>query len=417
MTPKARNYYSSASDDMFSKSLNSTIYRQILLRPRILVDCTRVSTRTTFLGHEVSLPFFAAPAAMARLGHRDGEAGIAAACAKFGVMQIVSNNSSMGIEEVVGRTTLPPQPPQPTPPTPPLFGWQLYIQKERPKSEEMLRRVGKLPQVGFICLTVDAPVPGKREDDQRTAFTAGEESSSPSPSSGGEEGKATPSPQNGDAKGIEGGAIHPPSQTDGNPNPQSAEKRKEIHLEESPPIAGGVGKALSAGMDTSLTWSTALPWLAKLTHLPIVIKGIQTHEDAYIAYQHYPLVRGIILSNHGGRALDTAPPPIHTLLEIRKFCPEVLEKLEVCVDGGIKRGTDVVKALALGAKLVGLGRAPLYGNAAGGEKGVERVWEILKDEVETAMRLLGVERVDQLGKRHVNTRAVERDLFDGRSKL
>lgn len=146
-----------------------------------------------------------------------------------------------------------------------------------------------------------------------------------------------------------------------------------------------------------------MPWLAKHTDLPIVLKGIQTHEDAY-ACQQYPQIKGIILSNHGGRAADTAPPSIHTLLEIRKYCPEVLDKLEVYVDGGIKRGTDIAKALALGARAVGLGRNILYGLGAGGQAGVERVFEILKAELETAMRLLGVERIDQLNPKNVSVR-------------
>ncbi len=106
--------------------------------------------------------------------------------------------------------------------------------------------------------------------------------------------------------------------------------------------------------------------------MPIVLKGIQTHEDAYLASLYAPQVKAIILSNHGGRALDTAPPPIHTLLEIRKYCPEVFQKIEVWVDGGIKRGTDVVKALCLGARGVGIGRAALWGLGAGGPEGVER---------------------------------------------
>ncbi len=111
--------------------------------------------------------------------------------------------------------------------------------------------------------------------------------------------------------------------------------------------------------------------------------------------------------------MDTAPPSVHTLLEIRKYCPDVFNRLEVWVDGGIKRGTDVVKALALGAKAVGIGRAPLFGLGAGGVAGVERVFEILKAETETAMRLLGVEKVSDLGPQHVNARAAERDIYDG----
>jgi isopentenyl diphosphate isomerase/L-lactate dehydrogenase-like FMN-dependent dehydrogenase len=120
-----------------------------------------------------------------------------------------------------------------------------------------------------------------------------------------------------------------------------------------------------------LTWKTTLAWLQTKTNLPIVLKGTQTFEDAYAA-SLFPAVKAIMLSNHGGRALDTVAPPIQTLLEIRKFCPEVFGKTDVLIDGGFQRGTDVVKALALGAKAVGIGRAPLYGLAVGGQEGVAR---------------------------------------------
>lgn len=367
---KAWAYYYSAGDDLVSKTLNNTVYRNILLRPRVFVDCTNCDTSTTILGHKVGVPFFVSPAAMARLGHPDGERGIATAANKFGALQIISNNASQTPEQILDGA-----------PQDQIFGWQLYVQNERKKSEDMLKRIHKLPQIKFVCLTLDAPVPGKREHDER-----GKNVGSNLPVRSSVQHAKDDGPQ-ADAEGI-----------------KLADK-------------GGVGKALFAGTAPDLTWRTTLPWLQKHTHLPIVLKGVQTHEDAYLASLHTPQVRGIVLSNHGGRAADTSPPSIHTLLEIRKYCPEVLEKLEVYVDGGIKRGTDVVKALALGAKAVGLGRAPLFGLGAGGTQGVERVMEILKGEVETAMRLLGVEQVGELGMQHVNARAVERDIYDGATGL
>ncbi|KAF2722140.1 hypothetical protein K431DRAFT_267400 [Polychaeton citri CBS 116435] len=361
---KAWGYYYSASDDLVSKTFNNAVYRSILLRPRVFVDCTNCDTSTKVLGHKVNLPFYVSPAAMARLGHPDGEHGIAQACARFGGMQLISNNASQTPEQIIADAA-PGQ----------MFGWQLYVQTERKKSEEMLARVQKLPQIKFICLTLDAPVPGKREHDERTKNV-------------GSDLPVRSSVQKGSASTT-------------SPDPQEKSG------------GGGVGKALFAGTAPDLTWKATLPWLRKHTHLPIVLKGLQTHEDAYLASLYTPQVKGIILSNHGGRAADTAPPAIHTLLEIRKYCPEVFKKLEVWVDGGIKRGTDIVKALCLGASAVGIGRAPLYGLGAGGTAGVERVLEILKAEVETTMRLLGCERVGQLGLRHVNARALERDIYDG----
>lgn len=134
-----------------------------------------------------------------------------------------------------------------------------------------------------------------------------------------------------------------------------------------------------------------------MTDLPVAIKGIQCWEDAAICRQFgvHPW-----LSNHGGRQLEGAPSALETLLEIRQHCPEVLAECDVIVDGGIRRGTDVVKALALGAKAVGLGRPFLYALSFG-EAGVTRAFNILKSEIETAMALLGVENVKQLGPQHV----------------
>ncbi|KAL3477968.1 putative mitochondrial cytochrome b2 [Aspergillus californicus] len=347
VSKKAWAYYYSAADDKITKHFNTEVYRSIMLRPRVFVDCTKCDLDISVLGHKLGLPIFVAPAAMARLGNPAGEAGIAKACRSFGAMQIISNNASMTPEQIVENAA-----------SDQIFGWQLYVQTDRKKSEVQLARINRLKAIKFVVLTLDAPVPGKREDDERGNAAAG--------AGQGE---------------------------------------------------GGVGKQLFQGTDPTLTWRDTLPWLAKHTDLPIILKGLQTHEDAYIASLHGPQIKGIILSNHGGRALDTAPPAVHTLLEIRKYCPEVFDKIDVYVDGGIRRGTDIVKALCLGAKAVGIGRPALWGLGAGGVDGVKRTLQILADETATSMRLLGVERVEQLGPQHVNTRAVEQQIYDGPSGL
>ncbi|KAL8422768.1 hypothetical protein RB596_003163 [Gaeumannomyces avenae] len=358
-------YYYSAGDDLFSKNYNNHVYRSILLRPRVFVDCTRCDLSTSLLGHRVGTPLYVAPAAMARLAHPDGENGIARGISSFGGVQIVSNNASQTPEQIV-EGAAPGQ----------IFGWQLYVQTDVRKSEAMLARIGRLrDHYKFIVLTLDAPVPGKRELDEKQQF--------------------------------EGASTVTAAASIGKP-------------EERRPGGGGVGQQLFWGTAADLTWRTTLPWLASKTDLPIVIKGVQTHEDAYIAAQHaaqYGTVRAIILSNHGGRALDTAPPAVHTLLEIRKYCPEVFDHVEVWVDGGIKRGTDVVKALCLGAKAVGVGRAALYGLGAGGWRGVERTFEILNAEMTTCMKLLGAQKVEDLGPQFINSRMVERDIYDGPAGL
>ncbi|KAJ5443724.1 uncharacterized protein N7458_007596 [Penicillium daleae] len=359
VSKKAWAYYWSASDDKFSKRFNNEIYRSILLRPRVFIDCTKCDLDTSVLGHKLGMPIYVSPAAMARLGHPSGEAGIAEACRSFGAMQVISNNASMTPEQIV-KDAAPDQ----------VFGWQLYVQVDRKKSEAMLARINKLKAIKFIVLTLDAPVPGKREEDERNSLV----------------GASTP---------VSSGVKAAERSADGTPDVSG------------PGGSGGVGQQLFAGTDPSLTWQETLPWLAKHTDLPIILKGLQTHEDAYLAST----------PRSTGRALDTAPPAVHTLLEIRKYCPEVFDKIEVHVDGGIRRGTDVVKALCLGAKAVGLGRAALWGLAAGGPDGVRRTLQILADETKSCMRLLGVETVDQLGPQHINTRMVEQQIYDGPSAL
>ena len=268
---------------------------------------------------------------------------------------MISNNASLNPEEIV------------TPHPSHVFAWQLYAQTIPSKSEAMLARINTLPNIKFVVLTLDAPVPGKREDDERS-------------------------------KNISSGLPITSAVQSGSASKPSTSSKDD----EQKGGLGGIGRSLFAGTSPKLTWTRTLPWLARHTHLPIVLKGIQTHEDAHLASLHSPPVKGIILSNHGGRATDTAPPAVHTLMEIRKYCPQVFDRLEVLVDGGIRRGTDVVKALCLGARGVGIGRAALWGLAAGGSEGVGRTLEILEEETKTTMRLLGARRLEELGLRHVS---------------
>jgi len=151
---------------------------------------------------------------------------------------------------------------------------------------------------------------------------------------------------------------------------------------------------------TNFDWAAAIKWLRTITELPIAIKGIQSWEDAALC-MHYGVHPW--LSNHAGRQLDGAPSAADTLVAIRKYCPEVFDRCEVIVDGGIMRGTDIVKALALGAKGVGLGRAFLYALVFG-DKGVSKAIRILKHEVETTMALVGVTKIDQLNHSYVSER-------------
>lgn len=166
---------------------------------------------------------------------------------------------------------------------------------------------------------------------------------------------------------------------------------------------GGLTRMMGSYIDQSLTWDD-LAWIRGLTDLPIVLKGITCAEDAKLAMRYK--VDGILLSNHGGRNLDFAPPAILLLLEMHKLCPEVFDVVEVYVDGGIRRGGDIVKALCLGAKAVGMGRTMLYALNYGSE-GVEHLVEILREEMESVMKLIGIKNLFECHPGLVNTGDVD----------
>lgn len=331
LTRVAYAYYSSAGDDEYTFRENAYAYKRYWFRPRVMNRVSKITTSTTFMGYPVSLPVFICPAALARLGHPEGEVNIVQAAAKEGVAQGLSINASCSLDEIKEAKT----------PDQTLF-FQIYLDRNRKNSENLLRRVEKDGYKGII-LTVDSAVPGKRERDMR-------------------------------AKGD----FQAPATGGANTNGTK-----------------GVAQAISGYQDPDITWDD-IAWIRSITKLPLMVKGIQCVEDVEKAYKHG--VKAVVLSNHGGRSLDFSPPPIDILYELRQKRPDLLSssKFEVYIDGGIRRGTDVLKALCLGAKGVGLGRPVLYGNTGWGEDGVRRVIQIIREEVETGMRLLGVTRVEDL---------------------
>lgn len=330
ISPKAWAFYSSAATDLVSHRLNTQIYSRVMFRPRVLRPVLEVDVSSSMLGISTSLPIFVAPAAMARLAHPDGELALARGAKGEGIIQTISTNASYPLNEIV-RTVSNEESPHP-------WFLQLYVNRDRLKTEELLIHAVKLG-VRAIFLTVDSPVAGKREADERLAHDI----SLKAPISGGG------SQSSFDTKG------------------------------------GGLARKMGLYIDSNLQWSD-IPWIAECLiqgqklagqdgkdRIPIVIKGIQTAADTRKALGYLDSgVKGVFLSNHGGRSLDTSPPGIVTLLECWKVCPEVFRKLEIYVDGGIRRGTDVVKAIALGAKAVGIGRPFLY-SLSYGEEGVRRL--------------------------------------------
>ncbi|KAF2180427.1 cytochrome b2 [Zopfia rhizophila CBS 207.26] len=343
LTPKAWAFYSSAATDLITHTQNKALVRRVMFRPRILRDVKKVTMRRKILGCESEAPFFVSPAAMARLAHKDGECALARGVGGQGVIQCISSNASYPLSSIIhaGHASQP-------------FFLQLYVNTDRPKTAELLRKAASLGVKG-IFVTVDAPVPGKREADERIAAETV-------------------------ASAISGAVA-------------SNDKK-----------GGGMGRLMAQYVDKSLRWED-LKWIKRVSGLPVVLKGVQSAADAMMAVRYG--VEGIFLSNHGGRSLDGAQPSILVLLELHRVCPEIFDELEVYIDGGFERGSDILKAISLGATAVGIGRPYLY-SLTYGEEGVEHLTQILKDELETSMRLCGITDIDQAHPGLVNTQDVDR---------
>jgi L-lactate dehydrogenase (cytochrome) len=240
-TAKTFAFYSSAATDLISHCDNLESFRSLLIRPRVLRNVKNVSISRRILGYESSAPFFVSPAAMARLAHPDGELAIARACAEDNVIQIISSNASYPLQDIVAAG----RPGQ-------TFFLQLYVNSERKKTEELLIKARDLG-IKAIFVTVDAPIPGKREADERISAE--------------------------NFVSAMSGAV--------------ATNDKK---------GGGLGRVMAQYIDSSLTWED-LTWIRRVSGLPIFLKGVQTAADAKLAAQHG--CEGILLSNHGGRSLDT----------------------------------------------------------------------------------------------------------------
>jgi isopentenyl diphosphate isomerase/L-lactate dehydrogenase-like FMN-dependent dehydrogenase len=330
----AFGYYAGGAGDERALAENMAAWGRLRLRPRVLVDVTAVSAATTVLGTPVSMPLLVAPTAIQRLAHADGEPGMARAAAAAGTLMCLSTLATATPAEVAAAA-------------PGAARWfQLYVFRDRGVTRSLVEQAAE-HGYGAIVLTVDAPRLGRRERDLRTAFRVPQDITVPSVAA---------------ALGSWEGAT-------------------PLQLLEM--------------IDPSLTWDD-LEELRSLAPLPLVLKGIQTAEDASLACEHG--VDALVVSNHGGRQLDAVAATAELLPEV---VDAVAGRLEVYVDGGIRRGSDAVKALALGARAVLAGRAPLWGLACGGEAGARRVLELLRDEIELALALCGCTSPDAVTHEHV----------------
>ena len=353
VSAKTWAYYSGAANDCLSLQANIDWYRKIWFRPRVLTGVAGADTSVSILGQKYSMPIFYSPAGLAKLSHPDGELALARGAAAKGTTICVSTSASYSLAEI---TDVIPE-------NYPKF-YQLYFNKDRRSTEKLLREVISL-RPRAILATVDLPVVGKREADERIKIEA---SSKPARNS-----QVPVLPK--DNKGT------------------------------------GLARATGSYIDPDVTWKD-IKWLIELSDIPVFVKGIQCAHDARRALDVG--CKGIYISNHGGRAVDTAPPSILTLLEIQANCPEVLEQMEVFIDGGIRRGTDVLKAICLGASAVCLGRPLLYALTYG-QAGIERALGILQDELETAMQMVGITRLDQAHPGLLNTADIDRYVIRGDS--
>ena len=328
-------YYAGGAADERTLHENVVAWGRRRLRPRVLVDVGNVSTATTVFGTEVSTPVLVAPTALQRMAHPDGEPGVARAAAAAGTVMVLSTLATSTPAEVAQAAPGAPR------------WYQLYVTKDRGISRA-LADAAVDAGFGAIVVTVDAPVPGRRERDLRTGFRVPADLDMPAITA---------------ALGRSGG----------------------VSVED-----------FFSVIDPSVTWRD-LEQFAAASPVPVLVKGIQTGEDAALACEHG--AAGLIVSNHGGRQLDGVAATAEIL-------PEVIDavdgRAEVLVDGGIRRGTDVLVALALGARAVLVGRPVLWGLAAGGEAGARDVLRLLTDEVARGLALLGCSSPADIRREHVS---------------
>lgn len=335
-------YYSSGSESESTVRFNREAFGKMRLLPRMLVDVSNTDTSVELLGRKLDFPVLIAPMAMQRMAHTDGELATARAAAKFRIPMVQSTMGTIKLQEVIkaGRDA-------------PLMMFQLYVLADREFTQNLIQDAEK---VGYnaLVVTVDAPHLGNREADERNSFQL------------------------------------PEGMTLENLLPL---KRKADEMHKSDKTQSGIAAVFSNEVDASLTWKF-VDWVRTVTRLPIFVKGVLSPADATRAADAG--VDGVIVSNHGGRQVDYAPAAVDMLPPIA----EVLRGrgIPVLVDGGIRRGTDIIKALALGANAVLVGRPIVYGLALGGQEGVERVLGILKKEFKTSLALMGCPTVHHLNK-------------------
>jgi 4-hydroxymandelate oxidase len=353
LSQMAYDYFSSGAEDEVTLRDNMAAFDRIRLRPRMLRGVSERDLSVTVLGQKLATPIGISPMAFMKLAHPDGESAVARAAASRGMVMTLSTMSTTSMEDVIAAHAeytasgaaqeggaYRDQHPSP-------MWFQLYVYRDREITRGLVERA---EAAGYraLVVTVDTPFLGKRLKDVRNRFAL------------------------------------PEGLTLANLNrPDSARVGQVVQ-------DSGLAAYIVSRYDSGLTWES-VEWLRSITKLPVIVKGVLRGDDAALAVQHG--ASGIIVSNHGGRQLDSAVATIDALAEVVEGANG---GAEVMIDGGVRRGTDVLKALALGAKLVLVGRPVMWGLAVGGERSVKQVLDLLRDELDLAMALSGVKNIAEI---------------------
>jgi L-lactate dehydrogenase (cytochrome) len=348
------NYIDGASDDETTYRRNTTAFEDCDLVPNVLAGVENVDLSVNVLGQRLELPFYCSPTALQRLFHHQGERAVAHAAEKYGTMFGVSSLGTVSLEELSSKFSFPQI-------------YQFYFHKDRGLNNAMLERA-KSASVRIMMLTVDSITGGNRERDLRTGFSI---------------------PFRLTLEGLIQFAIKPKWAIDY----LTHEKFRLPQLEEHVDMGGSatsIGDYFTNMLDPSMNWRD-VEGMVKQWGENFCLKGIMSVEDARRAVDIG--CSGIVVSNHGGRQLDGSRSSFNQLAEI---VDAVGDKIDVLMDGGVQRGTHVLKALSLGAKAVGVGRYYLFPLAAAGRPGVERALGIMRTEIERDMKLMGCTSIKQL---------------------
>jgi L-lactate dehydrogenase (cytochrome) len=357
------HYIDGAADDEVTYRRNTEAYEECDLVPNVLTGVKDIDMSTTVMGQKLDMPLYFAPTALQRLFHHDGEIAVGKAAEKFGTMFGISSLGTASIEEVSKLIS-----------TPKLF--QLYVHNDKGLNKDLIDRC-KDSNFETMCVTVDTIVGGNRERDLYTGFTI---------------------PIKLKLSSMMSFALHPNWAFNYLTHSKWELSNLKNHIAEGTNVMTNIGDYFTKMIDQSLNWKV-VEEINKNWGKQFALKGIMSVEDAKRAVDIG--ATAIMVSNHGGRQLDGSRSPFDQLAEI---VDAVGDKIDVICEGGIRRGTHVLKALSLGAKACSGGRMYLYALAAGGQKGVEKAMSNLRNEIERDMKLMGVTSIDQLTRKNIKFR-------------